>query len=569
MTFPRGTTVVWTTHDRVTGEIVRSVVTRTVGAPFGIDRSDGTVVECVVLECHRLVPTSEIHLGNEPERKARRAQVAKKSGGETVFGPVSGELVSGSERRSVRPALDGGNPPEMVNRDRDSETAARPVSRGTGHRNDSGDRNSRIPATPNAADAIPVGTTAISSCTGNSHERTSAGTALLAIDFLNLLVRSYHAGAPSEIHAVRGMFQTVASAIRALRPERIVFALDGGHDHRTVLLPQYKAHRPPSEPGLVAQKRLAEDAIRAAGIPAIRITGFEADDVLASIASRHRGTVLCSSDKDLLALAGIARVYHPWSGGQFVTPDEKLGLPAGMVTDYLALGGDSSDGIPGVKGIGPKTAATLLEEYGSLESILVTARSGQIKGDNGLKIAEQASEALLCRQVVELRTELPLPEIAPWRAPAGWQHRLQDMRLGAVAAILSGLLDESEATDRGITESPQNITESARNITESRASIPERNETIVSRSLESMLSQLDRPADWSTPEGALITSWIAGYRCRGADRENPWRSDTDNYVAWSQGYFAEALLIERRKTVRPEHQTESPQQLRKVARSLF
>lgn len=403
---------------------------------------------------------------------------------------------------------------------------------------------------------------------------------MLAIDFLNLLVRAFHAGAPSEIHAVRGMFQTVASAVRALRPERIVFALDGGHDHRTALLPQYKAHRAPSEPALVAQKQLAEDAIRVAGIPAIRVAGFEADDVLATIGTRFQGTVLCSSDKDLLALSGICRIYHPWSGGQFVSPEEKLGLSAGYVTDYLALCGDSSDGIPGVKGIGPKTAVALLEEYGSLESILVAAKSGAIKGASGRKIAEQAAEALLCRRVVELRANLTIPEIPAWRPPAGWQHRLQDMRLGAVAAILNGLVDEFGAVipevAQTITETAPNITEHSRNITESAGTIPEvsktispAGETIVSRSVESLLPQIQNKADWSTPEAALITSWIAGYRCRGTDRSNPWRDDTDNYVAWSQGFYGEPLLIERRRTVRPEPPSDPPAQPKKIARSLF
>jgi len=235
------------------------------------------------------------------------------------------------------------------------------------------------------------------------------------------------------------MFQTVASAVRTLRPSTLVFAMDGGYQHRTAIYPSYKAHRPPSDPDLVRQRQLAMDAITAAGLCSVRIDGYEADDVIASIVASEFDCVVCSSDKDLLSLGGLAKVFHPWGAGKFATAEDVLGVSPGQVSDYLALCGDTSDGVPGVRGIGPKTAAELLQSHGNLEAILCAARTLRIPGAAGKKIAGGTAEALLSQQLVKLVDNLPLPPITPWRPPAGWQQRLQDMRLGSVAAILDGL----------------------------------------------------------------------------------------------------------------------------------
>lgn len=275
---------------------------------------------------------------------------------------------------------------------------------------------------------------------------------ILAVDFLNVLVRAFHAGKPTETHAVRSMFQTVASAIRTLQPEIVVFAMDGGHKHRSELLPSYKAHRPPMPPELVKQMELAAQAIALAGWQAIRVQDFEADDVIASIVAKHSGVVVCSCDKDLLALAGRARIYHPWKGGEFVTPEDKLGLPAGQVTDYLSLCGDHSDGIPGILGVGPKTALKLLTEFGTLEGVLAAAATGKIPGAMSAVIKSQSAEALTCRAVVQMRDSLTLPELKNTPLAAGWQWRLELLRLGSVAAIIESL-ENTPLKDDGQTSS--------------------------------------------------------------------------------------------------------------------
>jgi 5'-3' exonuclease len=403
---------------------------------------------------------------------------------------------------------------------------------------------------------------------------------VLAFDFMNLLVRAWHAGKPTETHAVRSMFQTVANAVRTLRPQRIVFAMDGGHVHRSKLLPQYKAHRPPHDPNLIKQIELASEALRIAGIPAFRVQNWEADDVLASLVERCPAIVICSSDKDLLALHGRCRIFHPWTGGGFVDPESKLGIPAGQVTDFLAMCGDTSDGVPGVKGIGEKTALKLLQDHENLEAILVAAQMNQIPGAIGKHLREQRAAALLCQSVIQLRSSLPLPELLPWDPVPGYQQRLQSIGLGSVAGILDGLrqmFENTESENTPQSESPflsastgqeeqngrdeflhdqqelQPVQPSRSSPTESRKPL----DTVLtaepgSRSSEKMPAagsaairvtrsitepirkNLNMVQRWDGPDKGMISCWESG-REASPDRENPWKPETPNWFAWEQG----------------------------------
>jgi 5'-3' exonuclease len=360
---------------------------------------------------------------------------------------------------------------------------------------------------------------------------------ILAIDFLNLLVRAWHTGKPTESHAVRSMWQTVANAVRTLRPRRLVFALDGGHAHRSALLPSYKAHRPPSDPNLNLQKVLAEQAITAAGFCAVRVPEYEADDVLATIASQCTNVVLCSSDKDLLLYSARQRVYHPWKAGAFVTASDVLGVSPAQVTDYLALCGDASDGVPGVPGIGPKTAVSLLTDYGSLEGVFVAAAQGRIKGAVGRKLQSARAEALLSHQLVSLVDTLPLPALHEWRPVDGWQSRLVDLRLGQVAATIDSIADVLLDVPSAVTPAPRDQLQ--RSITE-----PIR----VGLSVQDL---------WSGPDRGLISCWESGRRRQGGD--NPWRSETLNALAWSQGAAGQDLRIDLVASQAAE--TQPPRQL--------
>lgn len=368
---------------------------------------------------------------------------------------------------------------------------------------------------------------------------------VLAFDFMNLFVRAWHAGKPTDRHAVKSMFQTVAQAVRTLKPSRIVFAMDGGHTHRSQLLPAYKAHRPPHPPELIAQRQIAEECIRIARLPAFFVEGFEADDILSSLVDRCPAMVICSSDKDLLAMHGRCRIYHPWSGGSFVDPETKLGLPAGQVTDYLALCGDSSDGIPGVNGIGPKTAVALLKQYESLEAILAAAHRQLIPGAVGRKLREQRSAALMCREVVQLRSSLPLAEVPAWAAPAGLQEALQGIGLGSIAAILCGM--KLSIIDKPIlsVETPMDPPETA--ITETPAMIGSDvpgSAGWVTRSIDEPIRRgLSVSQLWKGADEGLIACWESGRESAGTEKLNPWKAGTVKRSAWQQGFTQSHLRV--------------------------
>jgi len=276
---------------------------------------------------------------------------------------------------------------------------------------------------------------------------------VVIVDFLNLLVRAYHAGPPSKINGVRSLLSTIANVIERLSPEYLLFALDGGHDERSELYPAYKSHRPPKPTELVAQIELAEQAISAIGWPMIRVNGWEADDVIASLVTQIHptatGVVVCSCDKDLLQLCSStpAKIYHPWSEGSWIggkQVEEKYQVKRNQFGDYLSLVGDASDGVPGVSGIGPKKAAELLGKYANLESILEAARCLLIPGAAGQKLRDQADAARLSRKLVTLKESLVIP--TEWHGyeatspNAGWVEALRSMDLGQAANRLVDLL---------------------------------------------------------------------------------------------------------------------------------
>jgi 5'-3' exonuclease len=576
-----GTEVFWTETD-YSGRVVRVTKGKALAAPFRITRSDQQEVELLNLKCSsglRCAPMSGISL-TDPGISIEKQQ--KES---TRVHSKGSDVQQGTERSGK----DKGALPDHDRHARAADSAG----------SDKGGSKS-----PGADRAGHAG--------GTSCE-------VLAFDFMNLLVRAWHAGKPSETHAVRSMFQTVASAIRTLKPSRFVFAMDGGHVHRSKLLPQYKAHRPPHDANLIMQRELAEEAIRIAGIPAFRVHNWEADDVLASLVDRCPALVICSSDKDLLALHGRCRIFHPWSGGGFVDPEAKLGLPAGQVADYLALCGDTSDGIPGVKGIGEKTAAALLADHGSLECILAAAAMGKIPGAIGRRLNEQRDAALTCREVVQLRGSLPLPELLPWTPPVGFQQGLQAIGLGSVAGILDGVLSSignhqsaiedhqytpqretalsattakveqggSVGTD-GNAERPSvamhevQVHEVEPAVDRSHLSVgpgqtPERSTAIrVTRSMSEPIRQgLSWSARWDAEDRGMISCWECGREATDPEKENPWKAETPYWFAWEQGrkgldldaFWYPPDFQHPKKEKPPRH--DPPPQQRRSAGSLF
>ena len=184
---------------------------------------------------------------------------------------------------------------------------------------------------------------------------------------------------------------------------------------RNKLYDQYKAHRPPPPPDLLPQFPLVRDATRAFGLPSIELPGYEADDLIAAYAcaaERIGGeAVIVSSDKDLMQLVrDRVWMYDPMKDARIAREQvfEKFGVPPEKVVDVQSLIGDSTDNVPGAPGIGVKTAAQLITEYGDLDTLL--ARASEIKQDKRRQtLIDFADQIRLSRQLVTLDCDTPLP----------------------------------------------------------------------------------------------------------------------------------------------------------------
>jgi 5'-3' exonuclease len=222
---------------------------------------------------------------------------------------------------------------------------------------------------------------------------------LMLIDAANLYFRAFYAlpdsitapdGRP--VNAIRGFLDMAATLIERRRPTRWVACLDADWRpaFRVALVPSYKAHRVAADggeeipPALAAQVPLLLDTLAALGLCAVGARGFEADDVMATLAGRDAEPVeVVSGDRDMLALVSErVRVLYTGKGLanlEDMGPDEvraKYGIPAEHYPDFAVLRGDPSDGLPGVAGVGEKTAAAVVSRFGSIEAIVAAAEAG-------------------------------------------------------------------------------------------------------------------------------------------------------------------------------------------------
>jgi DNA polymerase-1 len=203
------------------------------------------------------------------------------------------------------------------------------------------------------------------------------------------------------------------------RPEYIAVAFDTGKTFRDELFPAYKATRAKMPDDLRPQIERIRQMVDAFNIPRLEMEGFEADDVLGSIAKQAAaqglGVKIITGDRDLLQLVGNHIIVNLPEGGKladakdYVTDDDvrsKFGVPADLVVDYKALVGDTSDNIPGVKGIGEKTAQNLFESFSSLDEIY--AHLDQVPAKVRAKLEENREMAFLSRDLACIRTDLPI-----------------------------------------------------------------------------------------------------------------------------------------------------------------
>ncbi len=258
--------------------------------------------------------------------------------------------------------------------------------------------------------------------TAESGDSGQGAAVLLLVDGHAYAYRSFHAiralSAPdgSPTNAIYGFIKTVEKLRARLNPTHGVVAWDGGlASERLRLLPEYKAQRPPMPPALAAQLSAIQGWLEAAGWASHCQDGVEADDWIATLA-RHAvaegaRVIIASSDKDFMQLVGPAiGLVNPNDKAEVTWgPAEvraKAGVEPRQIVDWLSLVGDSVDNIPGVAGVGPKTAATLLERYGSCTDLL--RRLGEVESDRLRGVLNDAGPVLeRNRQMIRLKDDLP------------------------------------------------------------------------------------------------------------------------------------------------------------------
>ena len=221
-----------------------------------------------------------------------------------------------------------------------------------------------------------------------------------------------------------GVTYAFANLVRDLRQNPLVTHLacvfDVGESFRNEIFAEYKAHRDPMPDLLAAQFDDIEEILRASGVPIIKALGFEADDVLATLAKQgvaaNLNVRLCTKDKDIDQLLNDR--VRTWDPGKDILrgPKELLeekGITPEQVIDYLCMVGDSADNVPGITGVGPKTAAKLLQEYGNLAAVL--ANSDKLKGKQKDNVEAFKPKAELTCRLIQLADVADLPALETLR----------------------------------------------------------------------------------------------------------------------------------------------------------
>ncbi len=243
------------------------------------------------------------------------------------------------------------------------------------------------------------------------------------VDGSGFIFRAFHALPPMTrpdgvpVNAVFGFTNMLMKLLTETDADHLAVIFDAGRDtFRSRIYPDYKAHRPDPPPELVPQFALIRDAVRAFNLPCVELAGFEADDLIATYARRAvaqgaRVTIV-SSDKDLMQLVGEGvEMFDPLKS-RVIGPAEvfeKFSVVPGKVADVQALAGDPTDNVPGVPGIGVKTAAQLIDAFGDLESLL--ARAAEIKQPKRREaLLAHAEDARISKQLVLLKDDVPVPE---------------------------------------------------------------------------------------------------------------------------------------------------------------
>lgn len=328
---------------------------------------------------------------------------------------------------------------------------------------------------------------------------------LVLVDGSGFIFRAFHALPPMTspegvpVNAVYGFTTMLARLLKDHVGTHLAVLFDASRQtFRSEIYPQYKAHRPEPPEDLRPQFSLIREATQAFNVPGIELPGWEADDLIASYATAIRaqgGTcTIVSSDKDLMQLVGDGVCMLDPIKQTPVGPAEvetKFGVPPTKVVDVQALMGDPTDNVPGVPGIGPKTAAALVQEYGTLEAVLNAAPEMK-KSKRRDMLIEHAEAARVSLQLVTLATDVPLPVpveelgtrepdmlvLADWLDRMGFRSILSRMGLGhpsgahahraarkvAAASVAGATIhaDDATAPDASVLSAPYHDYETVR-----------------------------------------------------------------------------------------------------------
>jgi DNA polymerase-1 len=275
---------------------------------------------------------------------------------------------------------------------------------------------------------------------------------LLLVDANSFFYRAFHAvpmlNAPdgTPVNAIHGVLSMLITLIHDYQPSRVAVIFDAkGKNFRHQLYPDYKAHRAPMPDALRAQIEPLHELIKLMGLPLIVEPGIEADDVIATLATQAsaqgQSVVIASGDKDLCQLVNEQIRIIDTMKNVLMTPakvQDKFGVPPQSMVDWLTLVGDKSDNIPGVAGVGEKTAAKLLRAHGTLTGV-VEAMKGQ-RTRTAENILAAAEGFPLIQQLVTTKRDCPLPhhwqELHIQPASSQLRERIQALNLKRVLALL-------------------------------------------------------------------------------------------------------------------------------------
>ncbi|MCK4936294.1 MAG: DNA polymerase I [Elusimicrobiales bacterium] len=307
------------------------------------------------------------------------------------------------------------------------------------------------------------------------------------IDAHAYLHKSYHAirnlsnSKGEEVGALFGFYKMMASLVKKKKPDYVAVCFDSpGKTFRNEMFPEYKANRKETDPALKNQLNIARDLTKALGLKPVYLQGFEADDIISTVArefsEKDIEVIIVSGDKDITQLVGGniklwdgQKPSYTGSEGVF----EKFGVRPNRVLDYLSLIGDSSDNIPGAKGIGPKGALKLFERYGSLDEIIRAAAKKDVteKSKTAMdklldKVFASLDNILLSKKLIILDDKTPIEiKIEDYLVKSPEKEILEnmaerlefkDLRL-QVAALNAepGLFDGLNETPQGAVDMPE------------------------------------------------------------------------------------------------------------------